>query len=630
MKERGLYDCRSCSILFIIQHHKINKMKTILSLLIAATSATSAIAQTSTVHSHGDSLMGRWVIDINLLGGLSNQNLTTNSSATNYPGALNMNTGNLKYKNGYGIGADAQLGVFFGKKKHFGLGTGIMFMQQYGDAILDNYHSEFKSTDAAGNVFRQVVNGNDVRESIKSTNINIPLVLKYKNRFSKHWGFTADAGALFNVQMKNAYTTHASFDYEAIYKFIPNEGGGLTSVYDNSPVASTNDWFITRAEFLRNNPNGNVQQYFDTKRALGYSVGSGLTPATTKGSTSYSTGSIGLLLQPSINYFFSDKVALNLGVYYMYQPFKNNAQADYKLTTGISNYSSVTNSVSESKNQNYGVNVGVRFFMGKKDRDHDGVSDKKDKCPDVFGLAKFNGCPDTDGDGIPDDQDSCVLIPGLAKFNGCPDTDGDGTPDKTDECPLVAGPISLHGCPDRDGDGIVDKDDQCPDVPGSLLYHGCPDTDGDGVIDKDDKCPTVAGPASNQGCPEEPVKATPVEPIDNNMDISTPILFDVNMTTIHESSYPLIEKAATELNRNKNMNLTIDGHADATGPESINKPLSLGRANAVKTQLVKRGVSAKRIRAIGHGSSEPAASNRTHDGKQDNRRAVMTITNKRK
>lgn len=596
---------------------------------MVAAGTTSAIAQTNTVRSHGDSLMGRWTIDVNLYGGMASQDLTTVSSNTNYPGALNMNTGNLKYRNGYSLGADAQFGLFFGKKKHFGLGTGIMYMQQYGDAILDNYHAEFRSVDGNGNTFRQVVNGNDVRETIKSTNINIPLVLKYKNRFSKHWGFAADAGAIFNLQMKNAYTTHASFDYEAIYKFVPNESGGTTAVYDNSPVASADDWFITRQEFLRNNPNGNVQQYFDTKRALGYNVGAGIKPGTTKGNSSYSTGSIGLLIHPSINYFFSDNVALNLGVYYMYQPFKNDAQAGYKLTTGLTDYSSTTNSVSESKNQNYGASVGIHFFIDRKDRDHDGVSDRKDKCPDVWGMPDFDGCPDTDGDGIPDTQDSCALVAGPAKFNGCPDTDGDGTPDKTDACPLVAGPIALHGCPDRDGDGIIDSEDQCPDVPGLLAYHGCPDTDGDGIIDKDDKCPTVAGPASNNGCPE-PVKETPPMPAEGNLDVSTPILFEVNMTTFPEESTPLIEKTATELKRNKNMNVTIDGHADATGPESINEGLSLGRAQSVKAQLTKRGVNGKRIKTVGHGSSQPAATNNTTDGKQENRRAVMTIAPGRK
>ena len=45
--------------------------------------------------------------------------------------------------------------------------------------------------------------------------------------------------------------------------------------------------------------------------------------------------------------------------------------------------------------------------LGAGDADKDGVSDKKDKCPDVFGLKEFEGCPDTDADGIPDNLDGC-------------------------------------------------------------------------------------------------------------------------------------------------------------------------------------------------------------------------------
>ncbi len=69
------------------------------------------------------------------------------------------------------------------------------------------------------------------------------------------------------------------------------------------------------------------------------------------------------------------------------------------------------------------IHAGVNLTMGraKRDRDGDGVSDKIDTCPDVFGLEKFNGCPDTDGDGIEDSQDNCPEIPG--GVNGCPDTE---------------------------------------------------------------------------------------------------------------------------------------------------------------------------------------------------------------
>ena len=602
-------------------------MKKLIFMLMAASGAVSALGQGTKMRYDADSLLPRWVIDVNLLGGLANQTFTTVGSQANYLNALNANTGDLKYKNGYALGADAQVGFFFGKKRHFGFGTGFMYVQQFGDAYLDNYHVEYQSVDGNGKTFRQLITGNNVKEKVSSANMNIPIVLKYKNRFSKHWGFAADAGALINLQMKNNYSTHASFDYEAIYKFAKNESGATVAVYDNSPVPSTDDWLITKAEFYRNNPNGNLQDYLNAKRELGYNVGTGISPATRKGNTSYTAGSIGFLIQPSFNYFFSDRVALNLGVYYMFQPFKSEAQSGYRLTDGTNNnYSSVMNTVTASTNQTYGVNVGARFFLGRKDRDHDGIADRKDKCPDVWGLKKFDGCPDTDGDGIPDKDDSCVTIPGLAIFHGCPDTDGDGIPDRLDECPYVAGPAALNGCPDRDGDGIADKNDLCPDIFGLAIFHGCPDRDGDGIPDKDDRCPDVPGPAINQGCPLDTIKPITTISMQEGIDISTPIRFDINKATVHVTSYPILEEAVEEMKSNKGAVITIDGHADTTGRESWNRTLSKMRANSVKNELVKRGVNPKKLKTRGHGSSLPSDTNETVEGRSKNRRAVMTIT----
>ena len=601
-------------------------MKKLFFMLIAAVGAVSATAQESHSTYSADSMLPRWVIDINLLGGGASQTYTTNNSAANYLNSVNTNTGDLKFRDGWSYGADAQVGFFFGKKRHFGIGTGFMFMEEQGNAVLQNYHVEYQATDGSGNTFRQLVTGNNVKEAITSTNMNIPIVLKYKNRFSKRWGFAADAGAVINLQMKNDYVTHAAFDYEAIYRLKHNDNGTTTSVYDNSPTPLVDDWFITKAEFLKNNANGNLQDYFNAKRELGYNVGEGIAPngGTGKGSVSYMQASVGLLLRPSFNYFLSDNAALSFGLYYMFQPFKNDAQTGYKLMDGSSNYSSVLNSVTATNNHTYGLNVGARFFLGRKDRDHDGVPDRKDKCPDVYGLAKFDGCPDTDGDGIPDKEDSCVTIPGLAQFHGCPDTDGDGIPDKDDACPYNAGPVALHGCPDRDGDGIIDRDDLCPDVFGLVAFHGCPDRDGDGVPDKDDRCPDVAGPISNQGCPLDTVKTLEKVAMDK-IDMSTPIKFDLNKATVHTSSYPIIDEAVIEIKENKGSSMTIDGNADTTGRESWNRVLSLMRANSVKNELVKRGVSPKRIKTKGHGSRVPAATNETAEGRQQNRRAVMTL-----
>lgn len=109
-----------------------------------------------------------------------------------------------------------------------------------------------------------------------------------------------------------------------------------------------------------------------------------------------------------------------------------------------------------------------------KDNDGDGVSNRKDKCPDDQGLVEFDGCPDRDNDGIQDKDDAC--------------------PDK-------AGTIKTHGCPDRDGDGIPDDSDKCPDQKGLAKFNGCPDSDNDGIPDEKDNCPNEAGPKENKGCP---------------------------------------------------------------------------------------------------------------------------------
>jgi hypothetical protein len=157
----------------------------------------------------------------------------------------------------------------------------------------------------------------------------------------------------------------------------------------------------------------------------------------------------------------------------------------------------------EYKNRNIQAGLKLKLF-GKKvpaDSDGDGVSDPNDKCPNVFGYARYEGCPipDTDGDGINDEEDKCPGQAGTAKYNGCPipDSDGDGINDELDKCPNQAGTAKYNGCPvpDSDGDGINDELDKCPNQAGPANRDGCPvtDRDNDGINDDVDKCPDVAG-----------------------------------------------------------------------------------------------------------------------------------------
>lgn len=148
--------------------------------------------------------------------------------------------------------------------------------------------------------------------------------------------------------------------------------------------------------------------------------------------------------------------------------------------------------------------AGLEIFEGCPDSDNDSIPDYLDKCPDVKGLTQFNGCPDFDGDSIPDHLDKCPTVKGLAIFEGCPDSDCDNIPDHEDNCPYEAGLPENNGCPDidTDGDGIKDAEDECPYLAGLKEFNGCPDSDGDGIRDIDDECPSIAGPIEFNGCPD--------------------------------------------------------------------------------------------------------------------------------
>ena len=259
----------------------------------------------------------------------------------------------------------------------------------------------------------------------------------------------------------------------------------------------------------------------------------------------------------------------------------------------------------------------LKFAFGDGDTDRDGVKDSVDECPEVPGLESLNGCPDDDGDGIKNSDDDCPTTAGLAALNGCPDADGDGIKDSDDACPNVAGVAALNGCPDADGDGITDADDACPNAAGSKAMNGCPDADGDSVADKDDKCPAVAGPASNNGCPEYPLSML------GDYDIN----FDLEKYNIDSADVQRLSTVIKVLLANSNANISIEGHADNTGEESFNNPLSNNRATSIKDYLVNVGVDANRLSTKAFGESMPKASNDTEEGRAINRRVEFKVVN---
>ena len=87
-----------------------------------------------------------------------------------------------------------------------------------------------------------------------------------------------------------------------------------------------------------------------------------------------------------------------------------------------------------------------------------------------------------------------------------------------------------------------------------------------------------------------------------------------------------LDEIALRLQQDPSLRAHIVGHSDSRGPAAANMERSIDRAESVKKYLVDRhGIDAARITTEGKGSSEPAASNDTSDGRAKNRRAVIYL-----
>ncbi|MFC1798232.1 OmpA family protein [Thermodesulfobacteriota bacterium] len=262
------------------------------------------------------------------------------------------------------------------------------------------------------------------------------------------------------------------------------------------------------------------------------------------------------------------------------------------------------------------------FLAGVDDQDRDGVLDNRDLCPDTPVGVRVNssGCPlDTDGDGVYDYLDKCPGTPSwfMVDSVGCPiDSDKDGVYDNVDQCPGTAAgvPVNDAGCPkDSDKDGVYDYIDKCPGTPKGTPVDksGCPlplDSDKDGVYDQADKCPnTPAGATVNAlGCWE-----------------LVGLNFDTARADIKPMYFPLLNDVVAIMKKNSALKVEIEGHTDSKGRASYNQKLSERRATAVMEYLLKTGIDASRVKAIGYGLARPIATNDTEEGRRRNRRVEI-------
>lgn len=110
-----------------------------------------------------------------------------------------------------------------------------------------------------------------------------------------------------------------------------------------------------------------------------------------------------------------------------------------------------------------------------------------------------------------------------------------------------------------------------------------------------------------------------------NVTFDSGLLFGYDSDVLQPAAQQNLGQFAASLDKYPNTNIMIVGHTDNVGTDSYNMGLSARRAVAATNYLVSRGVDRARLRSTGRGEVEPAASNATAEGRQQNRRVEVAI-----
>lgn len=102
--------------------------------------------------------------------------------------------------------------------------------------------------------------------------------------------------------------------------------------------------------------------------------------------------------------------------------------------------------------------------------------------------------------------------------------------------------------------------------------------------------------------------------------VTNNILFKTGKADLLPESMTEIEKVAAYMKKNPRARFEVQGHTDNQGSDKINDPLSQQRAEAVVKALADLGVDDFNLKAVGKGSHEPVADNKTEAGRAKNRR----------
>lgn len=207
--------------------------------------------------------------------------------------------------------------------------------------------------------------------------------------------------------------------------------------------------------------------------------------------------------------------------------------------------------------------------------------------------------------------------------------------------------------PDPDNDSVLTAVDACPDVPEDLDGFqdddGCPDpdNDGDGILDAAslkvaedgsytwenhdrrmigsreidcrDRPEDVDGVDDDDGCPEVvAIRHCQLVP-------SGKVVFDYDKETIRPKSFPVLDEIVAEMQATPELLVRVENHKADDGADVFGRRPTRNRAISVQKYLLNKGIAPERLEAEGFGESRPIETNKTPEGRAENRRTEFWI-----
>ncbi len=108
--------------------------------------------------------------------------------------------------------------------------------------------------------------------------------------------------------------------------------------------------------------------------------------------------------------------------------------------------------------------------------------------------------------------------------------------------------------------------------------------------------------------------------------VSADAIFKKHSSRLSHDGTVNVDAIAAALLKYPNDQVIVVGYTDNSGTDMKNVAFSQRRADSVKKELIRQGLLASNLSAVGNGPAEPVAPNDTAENKKKNRRILFLIS----